>query len=132
LSNREAMKKTISNLFRSYDVHPVQDYCEELLAIIQSVAPANIDKPTCVVLTPGMYNSAYYEHSFLAQGMGIQLVEGRDLFVDKNFVYRKTIHGPEKVDIIYRRIDDEYIDPLTFRKDSVLGIPGIMSAYRAG
>lgn len=132
LSNREAMKRTLSNLFMSYNVHPIQDYSEQLLSTIQSVAPENIDSPTCVLLTPGMYNSAYYEHSFLAQSMGIQLVEGRDLFVDKNFVYMKTIYGPEKVDVIYRRIDDDFIDPLTFNPKSVLGVPGLMGAYRAG
>jgi uncharacterized circularly permuted ATP-grasp superfamily protein len=132
LSNREAMKRTLSGLFRSHNVLPVQEYTEQLLSILQSIAPNNIDDPTCVLLTPGMYNSAYYEHSFLAQSMGIPLVEGRDLFVDKNFVYMKTIYGPEKVDVIYRRIDDDFIDPLTFRPDSVLGVPGLMGAYREG
>ncbi len=132
LSNREAMKRTLSNLFLSHQVLPVQDYPEQLLAIIQSVAPDGIDNPNCVVLSPGMYNSAYYEHSFLAQSMGIPLVEGRDLFVDRNFVYMKTIYGPERVDVIYRRVDDDFIDPLSFRADSVLGVPGIMGAYREG
>ena len=132
LSNREAMKRSLSKLFQSYDVMPVHDYPEQLLSIIQSVAPNGIDNPTCAVLTPGMYNSAYYEHSFLAQSMGIQLVEGRDLFVDKNFVYMKTIHGPKRVDVIYRRLDDDFIDPLVYRSDSVLGVPGLMGAYRSG
>src|SRR5690606_38825392 len=132
LSNREAMKRTLSNLFMSNNVQPIQDYSEQLLSTIQSVAPGNIDSPTCVLLTPGMYNSAYYEHSFLAQSMGIQLVEGRDLFVDKNFVYMKTIYGAEKVDVIYRRVDDDFIDPLTFNPKSGLGIPGLMGAYREG
>jgi len=132
LSNREAMKRTLSNLFLRYNVQSVDDYPRRLLSTIQSVAPGGIDNPTCVVLSPGMYNSAYYEHSFLAQSMGMQLVEGRDLFVDRNFVYMKTIYGPQKVDIIYRRVDDDFLDPLVFRPDSVLGIPGVMSAYRAG
>jgi uncharacterized circularly permuted ATP-grasp superfamily protein len=96
------------------------------------VAPNNIDNLTCVLLTPGVYNSAYYEHSFLALWMGIQLVEGRDLFVENNYVYMKTIYGPKKVDVIYRRIDDDFLDPLTFRKDSYLGVPGIMNVYKSG
>jgi uncharacterized circularly permuted ATP-grasp superfamily protein len=132
LSNREAMKRTLSNLFLSHNVMPVDDYPDQLLSVIQSVAPENADNPTCVVLSPGMYNSAYYEHTFLAQSMGIPVVEGRDLFVDKNFVYMKTIYGPQRVDVIYRRVDDDFMDPLAFRPDSVLGIPGIMSAYREG
>jgi uncharacterized circularly permuted ATP-grasp superfamily protein len=132
LSNREAMKRTLSKVFLSYKIEPVQDYPEQLLAMIQSVAPEGIDNPTCVVLTPGMYNSAYYEHSFLAQSMGIQLVEGRDLYIEKNFVYMKTLHGSKRVDVIYRRVDDEFIDPLCFRSDSVLGIPGLMGCYREG
>jgi uncharacterized circularly permuted ATP-grasp superfamily protein len=132
LSNREAMKRTLPGLFRKFNIPSVQDYPIHLLATLQSVAPEKTDAPTCVVLTPGMYNSAYYEHSFLALGMGIQLVEGRDLFVDKNFVYMKTICGPKRVDVIYRRVDDEFIDPFTFRADSMLGVPGLMSAYREG
>lgn len=132
LSNREAMKKTLSGLFRKYNIRSVQDYPQHLLSMMQSVAPESADNPNCVVLTPGMYNSAYYEHSFLAHTMGIPLVEGRDLFVDKNFVYMKTIYGPKRVDVIYRRVDDDFIDPLAFRPDSVLGIPGIMAAYREG
>ncbi|QMU29136.1 circularly permuted type 2 ATP-grasp protein [Adhaeribacter radiodurans] len=132
LSNREAMKKTLFNLFRKHDVLSVQDYPQQLLAIMQSVAPPSDNEPICVVLTPGVYNSAYYEHSFLALTMGIPLVEGRDLFVDQNYVYMKTIYGPQRVDVIYRRIDDFYIDPLAFNADSVLGIPGLMGAYREG
>jgi uncharacterized circularly permuted ATP-grasp superfamily protein len=132
LSNREAMKRTLSKVFLSYKIMPVQDYPEHLLSMIQSVAPEGIDNPTCVILTPGMYNSAYYEHSFLAQSMGIQLVEGRDLYIEKNFVYMKTLHGSKRVDVIYRRVDDEFIDPLCFRTDSALGIPGLMGCYREG
>lgn len=132
LSNREAMKRTLFQLFRKYGVATVQDYPQQLLSMMQSVAPDGVDMPTCVLLTPGMYNSAYFEHAFLAQKMGIPLVEGRDLYVDKNFVYMKTIHGPQRVDVLYRRVDDDFLDPLAFRPDSVLGVPGIMGAYREG
>ena len=132
IANRIAMKKTVPNLFRNYKVHSVEEYPEQLLEIMQSVAPEGLDNPTCVVLSPGMYNSAYYEHSFLALNMGIQLVEGRDLFVEKKFVYMKTIHGPKRVDVIYRRVDDDFLDPKVWRKDSVLGVPGIISAYKEG
>lgn len=132
LSNREAMKRTLSKVFLNYKILPVQDYPDQLLSCIQSVAPEGVYNPTCVVLTPGMYNSAYYEHSFLAQSMGIQLAEGRDLYVDKNYVYMRTLHGPRRVDVIYRRVDDEFMDPLCFRADSVLGIPGLMGCYLEG
>ena len=132
LSNRETMKKVLSNLFLSHNVMSIDDYPQQLLDMMRSVAPEGKDDPTCVVMSPGMYNSAYYEHSFLAQSMGIQLVEGRDLFVDKNFVYMKTIYGPQRVDVIYRRVDDDFIDPLVYRPDSYLGIPGIMEAYKTG
>ncbi|MBC7387793.1 MAG: circularly permuted type 2 ATP-grasp protein [Opitutaceae bacterium] len=132
IANRIAMKKTVPNLLRNYKVHSVEEYPEQLLEIMQSVAPEGLDNPTCVVLSPGMYNSAYYEHSFLALNMGIQLVEGRDLFVEKKFVYMKTIHGPKRVDVIYRRVDDDFLDPKVWRKDSVLGVSGIISAYKEG
>lgn len=132
LSNRLALKKSLFDLFDKLKTKTVYQYPEELLEILKTVKPKNIDNPTVVVVTPGMYNSAYFEHSFLAQKMGVPLVEGRDLFVDKNFVYMKTIHGPIQVDVIYRRVDDEFIDPLVFRKDSMLGVPGLMGAYRAG
>lgn len=132
LSNREAMKKAFFPLFSKHKVMPVNNYTTTLLEAIQSVAPSGVDIPTCVVLTPGFYNSAYFEHSFLAMSMGIQLVEGRDLFVENNFVYMKTINGPKKIDVIYRRIDDEFLDPLSFKEDSFIGVPGIMGAYRSG
>lgn len=132
LANREVMKRLYAQVFMNYNVKLIHDYPERLLAMMKSVSPQGIDDPTCVVLSPGMYNSAYFEHSYLAQRMGVQLVEGRDLYVDKNFVYMKTIRGPQKVDIIYRRIDDEYLDPLAFRSNSLLGVPGLMGAYRAG
>jgi uncharacterized circularly permuted ATP-grasp superfamily protein len=132
LANREAMKKTLSHLFKQFNVYQTNDYPAALLEMLQSVRPAGVDEPVCVVLTPGMYNSAYYEHSVLAHKMGIELVEGRDLFVDQDFVYMNTIYGPERVDIIYRRIDDAFLDPMVFNKDSVLGVPGLVSAYRKG
>jgi len=132
IANRIAMKKTLPNLLRQYKTYSVEEYPEQLLAIMQSVAPEGLDNPTCVVLTPGMYNSAYYEHSFLALNMGIPLVEGRDLFVEKNFVYMKTIQGPKRVDVIYRRVDDDFLDPQVWKKDSVLGVAGILSAFREG
>ena len=132
LSNREAMKRTFSSFFKRFNVKPVSDYPSQLLSMMQSVAPEGVEDPVCVLLTPGPYNSAYYEHAMLAQFMGIELVEGRDLYVDQNFVYMKTINGPTKVDVIYRRIDDAFLDPLVFRPDSMLGVAGIMASYRAG
>ncbi len=132
LSNRMALKKSLFDLFNKLKAQTVYQYPEHLLEILKTVKPANTENPSVVVVTPGMYNSAYFEHSFLAQKMGIPLVEGRDLYVEKDFVYMKTIRGPKKVDVIYRRVDDEFIDPLCFRKDSMLGVPGLMSAYRAG
>lgn len=132
LANREAMKRTLSQTFKRFEVSTVVDYPSALLKLLHSVRPQNVDEPVCVVLTPGMYNSAYYEHSALAQKMGIELVEGRDLFVDQNFVYMNTIEGPVKVDVIYRRIDDAFLDPLVFNPNSALGVPGLMSAYRRG
>lgn len=132
LSNRMALKKSLFELFENLKTKAIYDYPERLLEILKSVKPKNVDNPVVVVVTPGMYNSAYYEHSFLAQSMGVSLVEGRDLFVEKDFVYMKTIYGPRKVDVIYRRVDDDFIDPLCFRKDSALGVAGLMNAYRAG
>jgi uncharacterized circularly permuted ATP-grasp superfamily protein len=132
LSNRMALKKSLFDLFNKLKTRTVYQYPEHLLEILKTVKPKNTEVPTVVVVTPGMYNSAYFEHSFLAQKMGVPLVEGRDLYVEKDFVYMKTIHGPIKVDVIYRRVDDEFIDPLVFRKESMLGVPGLMNAYRAG
>ena len=108
------------------------DYAENLLEIMESVKPHGVDAPTCVVITPGIYNSAYYEHSYLAKAMGVELVEGRDLFVENDFVYMRTINGAQKVDVIYRRIDDTFMDPLEFRPDSTLGVPGLLAAYKLG
>ena len=132
LANRDALKRTISQVFKQFNVSMIMDYPSALLQVLHSVRPAGVDEPVCVVLTPGMYNSAYYEHSALAQKMGVELVEGRDLYVDQDFVYMNTIDGPVKVDVIYRRIDDAFLDPLVFNPNSVLGVPGLMSAYRKG
>ena len=132
LANREAMKKTISSVFSDFNVCPVSDYPEALLEVMHASSPENVDNPVCALLTPGVFNSAYYEHSFLAQSMGIELVEGRDLFTDNDFVYMRTVYGPKKIDVLYRRVDDDYLDPLVFKPDSMLGVPGLMSAYRKG
>ena len=132
LENREVMKRTFPQVFEGLRIRPVEDYPERLLHTLQRVAPAARDDPTVVVLTPGMYNSAYFEHSFLAQQMGVELVEGRDLVVLDDYVYMRTTQGIQRVDVIYRRIDDMFLDPETFRADSMLGVPGLMRAYRAG
>jgi uncharacterized circularly permuted ATP-grasp superfamily protein len=133
LENREIMLRLFPELFSRHRVAPVENYPDELLATLKSVAPtiANAD-PTVVLLTPGVYNSAYYEHSFLADKLGVELVEGRDLFVKDELVFMRTTQGPKRVDVIYRRIDDDFLDPLTFRPDSALGVPGLMSSYHAG
>lgn len=132
LSNREALKKTMSDIFQNYSILPVSDYPNGLRQMMESVTPQDFESPVCVILTPGMYNSAYYEHMFLAQQMGCELVEGRDLFVEDNFVFMKTTNGPVRVDVIYRRIDDDFLDPNIFNKDSVLGVRGIVQAYISG
>ncbi|WP_055048149.1 circularly permuted type 2 ATP-grasp protein [Devosia sp. A16] len=133
LENREAMLQLAPELFQRYKVAPVETYPETLRRTMESVAPAGVSgSPNLVVLTPGIYNSAYFEHSFLADQMGAELCEGQDLFVDGGKVYMRTTKGPERVDVIYRRIDDDFLDPLTFRPDSMLGVPGLFDAYRAG
>lgn len=132
MCNRNALKKALFGVFNHYDIHSVTEYPEHLLEILESVKPHGVDIPTAVVITPGIYNSAYYEHSYLAKTIGIELVEGRDLYVENDFVYMKTITGPKRVDIIYRRIDDTFIDPLEFRQDSAIGVPGLFAAYRKG
>src|SRR5262252_718953 len=133
LENRALMKRTFPRVFEGLHVRPVDTYPGKLLETLEAIAPPELDrKPTVVLLTPGMYNSAYFEHSFLAQQMGIQLVEGRDLAVQDNFVYMRTTRGLRKVDVIYRRIDDDFMDPLAFRKDSLLGVPGLLESYRDG
>ncbi|WP_300027488.1 circularly permuted type 2 ATP-grasp protein [uncultured Maribacter sp.] len=132
ICNRTALKKALFGVFNHYQTHTVTNYAENLLELLESVKPKGVDIPNVVVITPGMYNSAFYEHSYLAKTMGVELVEGRDLFVENDFVYMKTIKGPEKVDVIYRRIDDQFIDPLEFNPDSVLGVPGLFAAYKKG
>jgi uncharacterized circularly permuted ATP-grasp superfamily protein len=132
LENREAMIRLCPELFRSFRVAPVDSYPDTLHHTMRSVAPGDTTSPVCVVLTPGHFNSAYYEHSFLADSMGIELVEAADLVVDDDVVYMQTIAGRVRVDVIYRRIDDDFLDPVTFRPDSLLGVPGLIAAYRAG
>lgn len=132
LENRDVTKRIFPELMNEYNVRKVSDYPILLHNILVSLAPKQIQNPTIVLLTPGMYNSAYYEHSFLARYMGIELVEGRDLLVDNHKVYMKTTRGLKQVDVIYRRVDDEFLDPLVFRPDSLLGVSGLVSAYRKG
>jgi len=131
LENRRLMKRTFPGLFSSSRVRPVDDYASRLLETLSSLAPAE-ESPEVAVLTPGVYNSAYFEHSYLALQMGVELVEGRDLVVDDDTLYMRTTRGLERVDVLYRRIDDDFIDPTVFRPDSMLGVPGLMNAYRKG
>src|ERR1700754_4203826 len=133
LENREIMMRLFPELFARHRVAPVDNYPDELLATLKSVAPERAPaEPTVALLTPGIHNSAYFEHSFLADKLGIELVEGRDLAVKSGVVYMRTTEGPKRVDVIYRRIDDDFLDPLAFRPDSTLGVPGLMLAYQAG
>jgi uncharacterized circularly permuted ATP-grasp superfamily protein len=132
LENRLVMTRIFPEAFQACEVLPVNHYPDELCRILRSLSPRGGDDPQVVLLSPGIYNSAYFEHSFLAQQMGIELVEGRDLIVDGGIVYMKTIRGLKRVDVIYRRVDDEFLDSLTFRPDSLLGVPGLMGAYRSG
>jgi uncharacterized circularly permuted ATP-grasp superfamily protein len=133
LENREAMMRLFPELFGKMKIAPVDNYTDNLLQTLRSVAPRGASsEPNVVLLTPGAFNSAYYEHSFLADKMGIELVEGRDLFVRGNVVYMRTTEGPRRVDVIYRRIDDEFLDPLAFNPTSMIGVPGLMTAYAAG
>jgi uncharacterized circularly permuted ATP-grasp superfamily protein len=132
LENRKMMMRLFPDLFSRIPIAPVDHYADVLLDNLRAVAPAGVSNPTVAVLTPGSYNSAYFEHAFLAQQMGVELVEGLDLFVADNYVYMRTTHGPQRVDVIYRRVDDDFLDPLAFREDSVVGVPGLFGAYRAG
>jgi len=132
LENRKALKRAFPALFEHCDVRPLDEYPRELLRMLRHISPTRETEPTCVLLTPGCYNSAYFEHCYLAREMGIQIVEGSDLVVMDSFVFMRTTKGLQRVDVIYRRIDDDFIDPVIFRKDSVLGVPGLMQAYRAG
>ncbi len=133
VENRRVLKRVWSQIFHDYDVRPVEGYAQDLLEVLRAVAPDDADgEPTVVLLTPGVYNSAYFEHAFLAKGMGVQMVEGSDLFVDDGFVYMRTTTGPQRVHVIYRRVDDDFLDPLAFRSDSALGVPGLLASYRMG
>lgn len=131
LVNRQMSKRVFPQLFEHYNVRPIEQYGQALLATLKALAPHTSD-PTIVLLTPGSYNSAYFEHTYLARQMGIHLVEGRDLLTHNNMVWMRTTAGLQRVDVIYRRIDDDFVDPLTFRPDTMLGVPGLMHAYRAG
>lgn len=132
LEDRAVLKRTFPKLFEVLQVNPIEDYPNYLLEMLEYLAPDNIDKPAVALLTPGSYNSAYFEHSFLAQQMGIPLVESKDLIVFDGFVHMRTTRGFERLDVLYRRIDDDFLDPEVFNPDSLLGIPGIMQIYREG
>jgi uncharacterized circularly permuted ATP-grasp superfamily protein len=132
LENRKMMMRLFPELFSMHRIAPVAHYPDLLLETLRAVAPSGVNEPTVVVLTPGMYNSAYFEHAFLAQQMGVELVEGQDLFVDDGFVFMRTTQGPKRVDVIYRRVDDDFLDPLAFRPDSTLGCAGLLDSYRSG
>jgi uncharacterized circularly permuted ATP-grasp superfamily protein len=132
LTNRQVLKRVFPQAFEQYDVRVTDDYPAALLDVLRYIAPGGRPDPTVVLLSPGIFNSAYFEHTFLAQRMGIDLVEGRDLVVDQNRVFMRTTRGLAPVDVIYRRIDDDFLDPLVFRPDSCLGVPGLVNAYRAG
>ncbi len=132
LEDRKAMMRLFPELFAQQRIRPVDHYPDMLLDTLRTVAPDDVEDPCIVLLTPGHFNSAYFEHAFLAQQMGIELVEGQDLFVQNEHVYMRTTQGPQRVDVIYRRIDDDFLDPMAFRPDSMLGVPGLMAAYRAG
>ncbi len=132
LENRKMMMRLFPELFAQQPIRPVDHYPDLLVKTLRAVAQPGVENPTIVLLTPGHYNSAYFEHAFLAQQMGIELVEGLDLFVLNDTVFMRTTQGPQKVDVIYRRIDDDFLDPLAFRPDTMLGVPGLLSAYQAG
>jgi uncharacterized circularly permuted ATP-grasp superfamily protein len=132
LVSRQVMKRIFPTLFRKCGVQAIEHYSQALLSTLRTLAPQGCIEPVIVLLTPGVYNSAYFEHAFLARQMGVELVEGRDLVVHDNFIYMRTTGGLRRVDVIYRRIDDDFIDPLAFRSDSSLGVPGLFNAYRAG
>ena len=132
LENRKMTMRLFPELFSAHKVAPVAHYPDLLLETLRECSPETTAEPTVVVLTPGMYNSAYYEHAFLAQQMGVELVEGQDLFTRDQFLYMRTTRGPKRVDVIYRRVDDDFLDPKVFRPDSTLGCPGLMDVYRAG
>ena len=129
VENRRVLKRVWPQVFRDHDVRAVEGYPQDLLDVLRALAPPGVEEPTVVVLTPGVYNSAYFEHTFLAKAMGVELVEGSDLFVDDGAVFMRTTHGPRRVDVIYRRVDDDFLDPLAFRADSRLGVAGLLACY---
>src|SRR5690349_8558870 len=132
LENRKIMMRLFPELFATQSIRPIQHYPDALLEHLHAVAPAGRERPTVAVMTPGAFNAAHFEHAFLAQQMGVELVEGQDLFVQNDTVYMRTTRGPQRVHVIYRRVDDDFLDPLAFRPDSTLGVPGLFAAYRAG
>jgi uncharacterized circularly permuted ATP-grasp superfamily protein len=132
LENRKMMMRLFPELFAQHQVAPVAHYPDLLLETLRAMAPPSVNEPTVVVLTPGMHNSAYFEHAFLAQQMGVELVEGQDLFVKDQLVYMRTTQGPRRVDVVYRRVDDDFLDPKAFRPDSSLGCAGLLDVYRKG
>jgi uncharacterized circularly permuted ATP-grasp superfamily protein len=132
LANRQVMKFAFPRIFSAYGVRPIDHYGQALLSTLRALAPRRLSDPTIVLLTPGVYNSAYFEHAYLARQMGIKLVEGRDLLVHDNVLYMRTTSGLQRVDVIYRRVDDDFLDPLAFRPDSILGVPGLLNVYRMG
>lgn len=132
LTNRRVMKRIFPQMFRSYNVRPIEQYTQLLLGTLRSLAPEGRPEPNIVLLSPGVFNSAYFEHAYLARQMGIELVEGRDLVAHDNVIYMRSTSGLQRVDVIYRRVDDDFIDPLTFRGESILGVSGLFNAYRAG
>ena len=132
VENRRVLKRVWPQLFQGYDVRPVEGYPQDLLDVLRSLAPPTAEDPTVVLLTPGVFNSAYFEHAFLAKAMGIEMVQGSDLFVDDAAVFMRTTHGRQRVDVIYRRVDDDFLDPLTFRSDTLLGVAGLVATYRLG
>ena len=132
LTSRQVMKRIFPDVFRKCGVRPIDHYGQALLSTLRALAPEDRPDPNIVLLTPGVYNSAYFEHAYLARQMGIELVEGRDLVVHDNLVYMRTTGGLRRVDVIYRRVDDDFIDPIAFRSDTILGVPGLFNAYRAG
>jgi uncharacterized circularly permuted ATP-grasp superfamily protein len=132
LENRNLLQRVFPEFFAAHPVQPIKEYPSLLRETLAFTAPRGAQGAVIVILTPGIFNSAYFEHSFLAREMGVSLVEGSDLIVDDNHVFMRTTEGRQKVDVIYRRVDDDYLDPLTFRRDSILGVPGLVNAYRAG
>ncbi|HET8568124.1 MAG TPA: circularly permuted type 2 ATP-grasp protein, partial [Candidatus Limnocylindria bacterium] len=132
VENRRVLKRVWPQIFADYDVRPVEGYPQDLLRVLRAVAPAHAEDPTVVLLTPGVHNSAFFEHAFLAKAMGIEMVQGSDLFVDDATVFMRTTSGRRRVDVVYRRVDDDFLDPLAFRADSLLGVPGLLATYRMG